>query len=103
MPFHGSMPRRMLPWFLLVIALLAVAALTPLLLHRETPVNIRVTHTDTLPDGFYLYQQLTAQGIRIKSITPADNALIINLEDEEQSAAAQKLLQQLLPGSTIAA
>lgn len=92
------LPKRLIPWLAggTLLLLLAVA-ITPALLTHEAAVKIRVAHAGTpLPDGFYLYQQLTAQGIRIKSITPAGNALVIHFDSEEQSLAAQKVLRRLL-------
>lgn len=90
---------RWLPWML--AALLAVLAITilPPLMRNESGLQIRVARQNgTLPDGFYLYQQLNAQGIQIKSITPDHDALVIKFDSEEQSLAAQKVLRQLLPG-----
>lgn len=99
-----GLPKRILPWaFGGALALLAVIVVPPLLQH-ETVVQIRVAHSGTnLPDGFYLYQQLTAQGVRIKSITPSGDALVIHFENEEQSLAAQKVLRRLLPQGFVVA
>ncbi|MFH8135319.1 EnvZ/OmpR regulon moderator MzrA [Pantoea osteomyelitidis] len=98
------LPKRLLPWLAGGVLLLLVITLTPTMLRHETAVKIRVAHAGTpLPDGFYLYQQLTAQGIRIKSITPAGNALIIHFDSEEQGLAAQKVLRRLLPDGYVVA
>ncbi len=84
--------------------LLLVICITPTLLRHESVVQIRVSHAcGPLPDGFYIYQQLTAQGIRIKSMTPSGDALIIHFESEEQSLAAQKVLRRLLPDGFVVA
>ena len=101
--FRGF-PRRFVPWALgAVLALLAIG-IVPKLMQHETVVKIRVAHSGTnLPDGFYLYQQLSAQGVRIKSITPAGDALVIHFENEEQSLAAQKVLKRLLPQGFVVA
>ncbi|WP_130831967.1 EnvZ/OmpR regulon moderator MzrA [[Erwinia] mediterraneensis] len=91
------LPKRLLTWLLGGVLLLLTLVLTPSWLRHDTAVQIRVAHGSTpLPDGFYLYQQLTAQGIRIKSITPAGNTLVIHFDSEEQSLAAQKVLRRLL-------
>ncbi|MDF2786478.1 MAG: modulator protein [Pantoea eucrina] len=96
--------RPLLPWLCGCILLLLAAGAAPLLWQHETVVQIRVAHSGTnLPDGFYLYQQLSAQGVRIKSITPAGDALVIHFEDEEQSLAAQKVLRRLLPQGFVVA
>lgn len=94
-----SSRRRWLPWMLVaLLAVLTISVLTPLM-HSESGLQIRVARQNgTLPDGFYLYQQLNAQGIQIKSITPDRDALIIKFDSAEQSLAAQKVLRQLLPG-----
>ncbi|MBS0881031.1 EnvZ/OmpR regulon moderator MzrA [Pantoea sp. JGM49] len=101
--FRGF-PRRFVPWALgAALALLAVI-FVPSMLQHDTVVQIRVAHNGTnLPDGFYLYQQLSAQGVRIKSITPAGDALLIHFENEEQSLAAQKVLKRLLPQGFVVA
>ena len=102
MKMYGPIPRRMLPWLTVAALLLLALCLTPL--RHESVVQIRVSHAGgPLPDGFYLYQQLTAQGIRIKSITPSGDALIIHFENEEQSLAAQKVLRRLLPDGFVVA
>lgn len=99
-----NFPRRLLPWLCAgVLALLAIG-IVPKLMQHETVVRIRVAHSGTnLPDGFYLYQQLSAQGVRIKSITSAGDALVIHFENEEQSLAAQKVLRRLLPQGFVVA
>ncbi|WP_312239460.1 EnvZ/OmpR regulon moderator MzrA [Pantoea sp.] len=98
------LPKRFAPWLIGGMLVLLTVILTPTMLRHETAVKIRVAHAGTpLPDGFYLYQQLTAQGIRIKSITPAGNALVIHFDSEEQSLAAQKVLRRLLPDGYVVA
>lgn len=99
-----AIPGRWIPWLIAgALALGAISMIPPLMKH-ETVVQIRVSHAGaTLPDGFYLYQQLSAQGIRIKSITPSGDALVIHFDSEEQSLAAQKVLRCLLPQGFIVA
>jgi len=99
-----AIPKRWLPWLAAGLFALITLCVAPTLIQHETVVQIRVSHAGaTLPDGFYLYQQLSAQGIRIKSITPAGDALIIHFDSEEQSLAAQKVLRRLLPQGFIVA
>ncbi len=65
--------------------------------HPQTTVTINVAnHTTSLPDGFFLYQHLTAEGITIKSITSADRSLIISFNTLEESQAAEKVLKKIL-------
>lgn len=98
------LPRRMLPWLAVTLLVVIALCVTPSLLRHDTVVQIRVSHSGApLPDGFYLYQQLTAQGIRIKSITPAGDSLVIHFDNEEQSIAAQKVLRRLLPNGFVVA
>ncbi|RLR18123.1 modulator protein [Sodalis-like symbiont of Bactericera trigonica] len=52
---------------------------------------------DPLPDGFFLYQLLEDRGIRVKSITPAKDSMIIHVDTPEQAQAAQLMLQHHLP------
>lgn len=90
--------RRLLPWLVLgALALLAVV-LMPALYRQETALQIKASRQGiSLPDGFYVWQRLNAQGIQIKSITPDRDSLVIKFDSQEQSLAAQKALQQILP------
>ncbi|MCU5771809.1 EnvZ/OmpR regulon moderator MzrA [Erwiniaceae bacterium BAC15a-03b] len=90
--------RRLMPWLMLsVLALLAVA-LMPAIYRQETALQIRASRQGTsLPDGFYVWQRLNAQGIQIKSITPDRDSLVIKFDSREQSIAAQKALREILP------
>ncbi|QDY43103.1 EnvZ/OmpR regulon moderator MzrA [Candidatus Pantoea soli] len=101
--FRGF-PRRFLPWLGGGVLLLLAVCLVPRVMQHETVVKIRVAQSGTnLPDGFYLYQQLSAKGVHIKSITTAGDALVIHFENEEQSLAAQKVLRRLLPQGLVVA
>lgn len=102
-PLH-AFPKRWLPWLIGGAFALVAISIMPSLMRHENVVQIRVSHAGApMPDGFYLYQQLSAQGIRIKSITPSGDALIIHFDNEEQSLAAQKVLRRLLPDGFIVA
>ncbi len=99
-----AIPKHWRPWLIGGAFALIAISLVPGLMRHENVVQIRVSHAGALmPDGFYLYQQLSAQGIRIKSITPAGDALVIHFDNEEQSLAAQKVLRRLLPEGFIVA
>lgn len=93
---------RVASWLgLLAASLLTVTlmvTLLPALFRSEASLQIRTLRQgNSLPDGFYVYQSLSAQGIHIKSITPDRDALIIKFESQEQSDAAEKVLRELLP------
>ncbi|NDL63575.1 EnvZ/OmpR regulon moderator MzrA [Acerihabitans arboris] len=80
------------------VALLALVLLLPALMTKETALEITLaSERGSLPDGFYIYQRLDERGIRIKSITPARDSLIILLDSPEQALAAQHALEDLLP------
>ncbi|KOC87314.1 EnvZ/OmpR regulon moderator MzrA [Winslowiella iniecta] len=98
LPKWTTARRRVLPWLMLgALALLAVV-LMPALYRQETALQIRAARQGiSLPDGFYVWQRLNAQGIQIKSITPDRDSLVIKFDSQEQSLAAQKALQEILP------
>ncbi|QHM72514.1 EnvZ/OmpR regulon moderator MzrA [Mixta intestinalis] len=90
--------RQPLRWLLAGLLAIVVFALLPALFRHENALQIRVTHQGvTLPDGFYVWQQLNALGIQVKSITPAQDSLVLRFESEEQSQAAQQALHKILP------
>ncbi|WP_213990844.1 EnvZ/OmpR regulon moderator MzrA [Sodalis sp. dw_96] len=81
-----------------LVALLFVLILLPVLFTKETALQITLaSERGSLPDGFYIYQRLDERGIKIKSITPAKDSLIILLDSPEQASAAQTALEELLP------
>lgn len=98
-------PVRMLhslPWIKLMTAGVLLMALgmtlLPSLFRSEVAVQISTQKPgNSVPDGFYVYQALLSEGIHIKSITPDQGSLIIKFESPEQSIAAKKVLQALLP------
>lgn len=82
----------------LAAALVAAALLLPALFTKEAALQITLaSERGSLPDGFYIYQRLDERGIRIKSITPAKDSLVIQLDSPEQANAAQSALEELLP------
>lgn len=89
----------------IALALLALATvLVPYMVRTESELRIHAPHQGlSLPDGFYVYQRLDERGIRIKSITPEGDGLVIRLDSPEQQLLAREALQALLPpGYTIA-
>lgn len=90
---------------MLLLPLLALAAvLAPYILRTENELRIHVVQQGlSLPDGFYVYQRLDERGIRIKSITPEGDGLVIRLDSPEQQLLAREALENILPpGYTIA-
>ncbi|WP_371328498.1 EnvZ/OmpR regulon moderator MzrA [Pantoea sp. 1.19] len=95
---------RFLPWLLCGVLMLLAATFLPALFRDETALQIRAAHQGlSLPDGFFVYQRLSAQGIRIKSITPGSDALLVTLESQDQRAAAVSALYKVLPPGFIVA
>ncbi len=94
--FYAS-PRLLSVIILGIFALITVTVL-PALFRSETALQIRASRQGTaLPDGFYVYQRLNAEGIHIKSITPDHDSLVIKFDSLEESTAAEKVLRRLLP------
>ncbi|MFI8417225.1 EnvZ/OmpR regulon moderator MzrA [Serratia sp. NPDC078593] len=90
---------------MIALALLTLSSmLIPAMVRTENELRIRTNqHGLSLPDGFYVYQRLDERGIRIKSITPEGNGLVIRLDSPEQQRLAREALQTILPpGYTIA-
>ncbi len=84
---------------LALVTILAFCLLLPALLNKETALEIKLaSEHGSLPDGFYVYQLLNGRGIKIKSITPARDSLIILLDTPEQALAAQRALKDDLKG-----
>ncbi|WP_455819743.1 EnvZ/OmpR regulon moderator MzrA [Pseudomonas cerasi] len=89
---------RLIPLVALATLALLALAFMPALFRSESALQIRASRQGmSLPDGFYVYQTLSAQGIHIKSITPEQNSLVIKFDSLEQSDAAEKVLRKLLP------
>ena len=89
---------RLLTMVVLGLLALMLVMVLPALFRSETALQIRASRQGTvLPDGFYVYQRLNAEGIHIKSITPDHNSLVIKFDSLEESTAAEKVLRQLLP------
>lgn len=84
---------------LLSLLLLALAAvLAPYILRTENELRIHAAQQGlSLPDGFYVYQRLDERGIRIKSITPEGDGLVIRLDSPEQQLLAREALENILP------
>ena len=90
--------RQPLRWLLAGLLAILAFAIVPALFRHENALLIRAAHQGvTLPDGFYVWQQLNALGIQVKSITPAQDSLVLRFESQEQSQAAQRALHKILP------
>lgn len=99
-----KMPRfqRQAVWPTLFLMLLLIAAAAGFTFSRMPQSNItlqiRPARTGlALPDGFFVYQSLNERGIRIKSITPLQDGLIVQLDSREQRQLAERALQDILP------
>lgn len=65
---------------------------------QESTLEIRaVQQGATIPDGFFVWHHLDANGIRFKSITPHNNTLLIKFDSSAQSEAAARVLSASLP------
>lgn len=90
--------QRFFPWLVLAVVALTGLAIIPALFSQDSALQIRASHQGaSLPDGFYVYQTLSAQGIHIKSITPEQDSLVIRFDSQEQSYAAERVLRTLFP------
>ncbi|RLM29151.1 modulator protein [Brenneria salicis ATCC 15712 = DSM 30166] len=88
---------------LLLIALpILVISQSPHRYQNDAMLHIKPRYQGAaLPDGFYIYQQLNERGIAIKSITPAQDSLVVRLASPEQSVAARDILRLSLPKANI--
>lgn len=89
------------------IMLLAALPLIALMLVHHRPADEAMVHIQplyqgaALPDGFYIYQRLNERGIAIKSITPANDSLVVRLASPAQSVEARDILRVSLPKANI--
>lgn len=97
MKLFSSPLRTALLFGVMAIASIALWSSMP---SRDTTIEIRVTRQgSSLPDGFYVWHHLDANGIIFKSIIPQDNNLLITFASSAQSEAAKEVLHRALPGS----
>src|SRR5471030_3357498 len=94
--------KRPILWPVTLITLLLIAAAMGFAFSRmpqnTNALQIRPARAGlTLPDGFFVYQSLNERGIRIKSITPLQDGLIVQLDSREQRLLAERALQDILP------
>lgn len=94
--------KRMLLWPLSLLMLLVVVAagiaISRMPQKSSIILQIRPARAGlTLPDGFFVYQSLNERGIHIKSITPLQDGLIVQLDSIEQRMQAEQALQDILP------
>ncbi|MDY1037862.1 EnvZ/OmpR regulon moderator MzrA [Lelliottia sp. CFBP8978] len=94
-------------WSYAIVALMLLSAMILIwtaLQHQESTLAIRpVSQGASVPDGFYIWHHLDANGIRFKSITPQDDVLLIKFDSSAQSAAAKVVLDRSLPHGYIIA
>lgn len=99
MTFFSRRPGMGLLFGIVALASLAIWSAMP---PKETTIEIRVSHQgSSLPDGFYVWHHLDANGIRFKSITPQNNNLLITFSSTAQSDAAKEVLHRALPGGYV--
>ncbi|EKN3716146.1 TPA: EnvZ/OmpR regulon moderator MzrA [Yersinia enterocolitica] len=102
--FRGPFGRPVWHYLILPVTVLLLAALlfTPIIMRTESELKIRPNQQGlSLPDGFSLYQHLDQRGIRIKSITPENDSLVVSLESPEQQQEAITALQDILPSGYV--
>ncbi|HDL8114291.1 TPA: EnvZ/OmpR regulon moderator MzrA [Yersinia enterocolitica] len=102
--FRGPFGRPVWHYLILPVTVLLLAALlfTPIIMRTESALKIRPNQQGlSLPDGFSLYQHLDQRGIRIKSITPENDSLVVSLESPEQQQEAITALQDILPSGYV--
>ncbi|CDZ85975.1 EnvZ/OmpR regulon moderator MzrA [Citrobacter sp. CK184] len=96
---------RQLAWttsFLMLMSVLFLVWST--IRQQESTLAIRAIHQGvSMPDGFSIWHHLDANGIRFKSITPQNDALLITFDSSAQSAAAKAVLDRTLPHGYIIA
>lgn len=99
-----KMPRFQRPavWPMLFLMLLLIAAAAGFAFSRmpQSSITLQIRPARAglaLPDGFFVYQSLNERGIRIKSITPLQDGLIVQLDSREQRLLAERALQDILP------
>lgn len=88
----------------LLFGVIAIASLTIWsgMPSKDTTIEISVARQgNSLPDGFYVWHHLDANGIRFKSITPQNNNLLITFSSSAQSDAAKEVLYRALPGGYV--
>ena len=97
--------RRQLAWTTSFLVLMSVLFLVwSTIRHQESTLAIRAIHQGvSMPDGFSIWHHLDANGIRFKSITPQNDALLITFDSSAQSAAAKAVLDRTLPHGYIIA
>ncbi|MEG0098873.1 MAG: EnvZ/OmpR regulon moderator MzrA [Citrobacter sp.] len=90
---------RRLAWTTTFILFLGALILTwSAIRQQDSTLAIRsVNQGASMPDGFSIWHHLDANGIRFKSITPQNDALLITFDSSAQSAAAKVILDKTLP------
>lgn len=84
----------------LLLGALAIASLMVWsgLQDRDATLEIRASRQGgSIPDGFYVWHHLDANGIHFKSITPLNNTLLVTFDSSVQSEAAKEVLDRTLP------
>lgn len=87
---------RRLAWCTTFMLFIGALLLTlSVIRQQESTLAIRaVNQGASMPDGFSIWHHLDANGIRFKSITPQNDALLITFDSSAQSAAAKVVLTE---------
>ena len=90
---------RRLAWSTTFMLFIGALLLTwSVIRQQESTLAIRaVNQGASMPDGFSIWHHLDANGIRFKSITPQNDALLITFDSSAQSVAAKVVLDRTLP------
>lgn len=97
--FFVKHQRQLIAAAMLLCTALAISIVASQYIWQSPDAMVKINVTDhglSLPDGFFLYQHLSAEGITIKSITSGSDSLIISFNSIDDSHAAEKVLKKIL-------
>lgn len=104
MEINTRVCHRLLASITLLMLVMVAAYIWTTLRQNESTLAIRpINQGSSIPDGFFIWHHLDANGIRFKSITPENNSLLIKFDSRDQSAAAKEVLDRSLPSGYIIA
>lgn len=104
MEINTRVCHRLLASITLLMLVMVAAYIWTTLRQNEPTLAIRpINQGSSIPDGFFIWHHLDANGIRFKSITPENNSLLIKFDSRDQSAAAKEVLDRSLPSGYIIA
>lgn len=90
--------RRLRVTLLLVSLAVSVLLAWSGMQRTESTLQIRASQQGvSMPDGFFVWHHLDANGIRFNSITPQNDSLLIKFDSSAQSEAAKAVLYKTFP------